>query len=431
MKKSMCRQRMKRRVCMRRISDTRMKMSSCRPPCVRLLMDTTTAIHGVAWCSSTSRLTSLNAANATTASCEMRDDMGVTFCTAAPPLVSYFCVHSTGSLKLGHFAMEPEILASEGGLALLRVPLGDESDSLDPNISEYFIYQAGIMGQSPTLTQLPHPRSYHLLDHHTSIVRHRDDDNSYIIASLCSEHTQHLGWVDIWRGILFCDVLIADGRRTLRYVPLPPPLVEKDGFCLGDLRAGRDIAVVNGFIKCIDLQVWVVPGSSTKDGGFTSDGWSATIWSMEITDSLSEPWYLDCEIDSSELCDSLPELKVDAGTAQPTLQRLHIGHPTLSLHDDGIVYFLAKIDHRDDHRNGWVLAVDTVKKTIQGVAEFGCERTLGFQLTYIASRISEYLLATPVICLRPLFFSCLNSVRQCTSALLPVLHRKHLTLSLL
>jgi hypothetical protein len=393
--------------------------------------------------------------NATTASCEMRGGKGiihVTFCTAAPPLVSYFCVHYSGSLKLSHFAVQPEIVASDGGLALLRVPLGDESDSLDPDISEYFIYHAGIMGQSPTLTELPHPRPYEFLDHHTSIVRHcpnrqRHHDNhdcahcSYTIASLCPAHTHHsyqyqlillhkdtmawsyetiptnketanshpcttntiniggkqgtVGWVDLWQGILFCDVLAAEGRRALHYVPLPPPFVEKRGVYMGPPRCCRDIAVVDGFIKCAHLQVRVVLGSSTYDGGFTSDGWSAALWSMEITDSLSEPWYLDCELDSTDLCDSLPELKVDPGTAQPTLQRLHIGQPTLSLQDDGVIYFLTKIDHRDDDRNGWVLAVDTAKKTIQSVAGFGCERTLGFELVYIASRIAEYLQATP------------------------------------
>jgi hypothetical protein len=116
---------------------------------------------------------------------------------------------------------------------------------------------------------------------------------------------------------------------------------------------------------------------------------------MKITDSLSEPWYLDYEFDSTELSDSLPELNVNAGTVQPTLQRLHIGQPTLSLEDDGVVYFLTKIDHRDDDRNGWVLAIDTAKKTIRGVAEFGCERTLGFILVYVASRISEYFKVTP------------------------------------
>lgn len=217
-----------------------------------------------------------------------------------------------------------------------------------------------------------------------------------------------MGWVDLWRGILFCDLLAADGRRTLRYVPLPPPLVENmcvpvlpsdvpgenKGFKMGTPRVHRDIVVVNGFIKCVDLQNREVPGSSTVDGGYTADGWSAALWSMKITASFSQKWKLDRELDSTEMCGSLPKLKVDAGMAQPTMQRLHIGQPTMSLEGDDMVYFLSKVDHRDDDRNGWVLAVDTAKKTLQGVAEFGCERTLGLGLVYTASRISEYLKVT-------------------------------------
>jgi hypothetical protein len=203
----------------------------------------------------------------------------------------------------------------------------------------------------------------------------------------------------LWHGI---NVLAPNGRRTLHYVPLPPPLVEKDGFRMGDASVFRNIAVVNGFIKCVSLQVRVVPELFTYDGGFTSDGWSATLWSLKITAKLSRKWKLDRELDSTEICDSLPKLKVEAGTAQPTLQRLHIGQPTLSLQDDDIVYFLTKIDHRDDDRNGWVLAVDTAKKTICGVAEFGCERTLGLGLVYIASEISEYLKVTPGNYISPL-----------------------------
>ncbi|CAM0877004.1 unnamed protein product [Alopecurus aequalis] len=365
--------------------------------------------------------------NATTASCEMRGGKGtihVTFCIAAPPLVSYFCLHYTDGLKLSHFEEEPEIVASEGGLALLCVHLDPgDSDCSDDEITQYFIYRAGAI---PSLTQLPDPRPHHLSKHDITILRHCPNRRrgrghraasdhhdcghcKYTIASL--RRTTHqtykltllhsdtmkwsceiiltdkdfhhssttnmitiggkrgtVGWVDLWRGILFCDVLAAEGRRALRYVPLPPSLVEnprvrlsrveKEHFRTGTPRVSRDIAVVNGFIRCVDLQG------------------PRRAWVVHLRRRIHRRWM------------------VDAGTAQPTLRTLHVGQPTLSLDDDGIVYFLAKIDHRDDDRNGWVLAVDTAKKTIHGVAEFGCERTLGLGLVYVTSRISEYFQAT-------------------------------------
>lgn len=378
--------------------------------------------------------------NATTATCKMRDGKGVihvTFCTAGPPLVSYFCVHCTGGLKLSELALEPEIIATEGSLVLLRVALGEVMNSMEPDISEYFIYRAGAEG--PSLTQLPHPGPIVLPQHpHVAIVRYcrkpRHDCShcNYTIASLyrgadgppesfylCLYRSDTMtwsretipdkevpnsclftsktitiggkrgtvGWVDLLQGIVFCDVLADTRQHTLHYVPIPSLLAERE-----DLSCpAADIAVVNGFISYIEMKVRVVPGSCSRYGAYTSDGWVAVKWTMKITDSLSDPWHLDCQLDSSEISDALPKLLVDADTPQPTLQTLHIGQPTLSLLENGVVYFLAKIDHRDQDRKAWVLAVDMETNKIQGVDEFGAERTLGLGPTFIASRVSAYL----------------------------------------
>lgn len=84
-----------------------------------------------------------------------------------------------------------------------------------------------------------------------------------------------VGWVDLWRGILFCDVLTADGQHTLRFISLPPPHVEDEVFDRGSPQISQDIAVINGVIKYIELHVRVVPGSSFGCGTYTLDGWSA------------------------------------------------------------------------------------------------------------------------------------------------------------
>lgn len=321
------------------------------------------------------------------------------------------------------------------------------TNSLNTDYSEYFVYHAGggATGREfPSLTQLPHPRPSLLLQDHVAIVRYCrnrrrrtgddhhgccSDCNDYTIASLYGPvaggppgtyyfslfrsdtmawtreivpdkdvpNSRHLtsktiaiggergtvGWVHLLQGIILCDVLAATDdttQRTLRYVPLPSLLREKNLSC-----PAADIAVVNGFISYIELGVRVVPGSWSRYSAYTADGWVTAKWTMKITDSLSEPWRLDCQLDSSEISDALPKLQVDADTPQPILQTLHIGHPTLSLEDNRVVYFLAKIDHRDTEHTAWVIAVDTVKKTIQGVAGFGAERTLGLAPVYIAN----------------------------------------------
>ena len=72
-----------------------------------------------------------------------------------------------------------------------------------------------------------------------------------------------------------------------------------------------------------------------------------------------------------------------------------MGHPTLSLHSDDIVCFMAKADQWDD--DAWVLAVDKKNKRLKVVAEFGAERTLGIGYAYMSSNISGYLRTAPGI----------------------------------
>jgi hypothetical protein len=74
----------------------------------------------------------------------------------------------------------------------------------------------------------------------------------------------------------------------------------------------------------------------------------------------------------------------------PVLSRLHTGHPALSLHDDDVVYIMAKVDHRD--QKAWILAVDMRNNTVRAVADFKSGRTAsGFRFTYLQSQISKHL----------------------------------------
>ncbi|KAI4998797.1 hypothetical protein ZWY2020_054139, partial [Hordeum vulgare] len=74
---------------------------------------------------------------------------------------------------------------------------------------------------------------------------------------------------------------------------------------------------------------------------------------------------------------------------------LCVGLPTLSLQNDAIVYFLAKIDFSPSQHTAWVLAVDMENETAEQVVEFPAERTYCVAQGYDASRISAYLQPTP------------------------------------
>ncbi|XP_051189200.1 uncharacterized protein [Lolium perenne] len=382
----------------------------------------------------------------------------VTFCTAHPPLVSYLCVHAT-AFDHTEFAVEPHIIATEtnGSLILLRFVIGrDPSDMMSIARRQYFIYDASVPSLKHLPHPGFHIFSEHAVaivrkcnkrsqgsrnDHHYSggfILRphgsSQEDHNcsnsncDYVLAAhsgFCQQsselclyqsdtetwsmlpvvlksytRTSHrtsktltiggdkgtVAWVDLSRNILLCDVL--DKNPNLRSLELPPPILPTDAQDLGTPRSVRDIALLGSFIKYVDLQPF--PLSST------SHAWKAAIWSIKTGSSSPKDWHMDYLLDSTEIPESsLPKLRVEEDSAQPTLSTLHIGLPLLSLLDDGIVYFLTKIDYRSISHVAWVLAVDMRNKTVQKVAEFSSRRTVGLALGYIASRISNYLKGAP------------------------------------
>jgi hypothetical protein len=60
-----------------------------------------------------------------------------------------------------------------------------------------------------------------------------------------------VAWVDLWNGILICDLLLLDSSQSLRYIPLPSPRVPT-------LRKGpplhvRDINLLGGYLRYFEM----------------------------------------------------------------------------------------------------------------------------------------------------------------------------------
>ncbi|TVU10621.1 hypothetical protein EJB05_44165, partial [Eragrostis curvula] len=324
----------------------------------------------------------------------------MTFWAARPPRVSCFTVHCPSSSA---FTDLPRIINTEDDLVLLRVSVRSRRKATGSN-EEYFVYQAGNNNKhkQPKLHRIPMPAHLDFSYVDPALLRCRVRDTFYV-AMICRQapyHEQHfavhlfkfnpkasgnwtamaidspketvyyntskaitiggslgsVGWVDLWRGILICDVFL--GNKQLRYIALPPPLAPKP--LRGSPSVARDIIV-------------------------------AVTRTMDLSKSDSR-WEDDCKINVSEVAlnNLALNIPVEVEDSNLTLMRLHAVYPALSSHDDGVVYIINKIQHHD--YEAWVIGADMRHRALKDVAYFGgIGRPVGYGFPYHQSGISKHL----------------------------------------
>ncbi|CAN6335264.1 unnamed protein product [Urochloa humidicola] len=231
-----------------------------------------------------------------------------------------------------------------------------------------------------------------------------------------------VGWVDLWRGILFCDVL--DEKPVLRDMPLPKPArCNRASFCRWSSYGHRDITVVTlpdqqsptqPTIRIKYVEMGTRPGavptsrrrqvhhsnssSESDDNDDVEYYWTATVWSMPVPIASWKDWTKDCKIDVANIvidnpkhCELLRAIDPEEASLSVTLKSLLTAYPTLGLGINGevVIYFLSKVDYMA--HEGWVIAVGAKDSKLQGIAKLDDRKNFSFRRYYCPTEISKYL----------------------------------------
>ncbi|KAF8650319.1 hypothetical protein HU200_063971 [Digitaria exilis] len=405
----------------------------------------------------------------------------VTLYTACPPVLSHLCVHCPGlQLPPADLNLAPKVIAADADFILLRVPVDIRGKSFH-YYNDYFVYSFS----HPKLDLLPKSCDSCFGDEELAILGCGGDKQQYVVAALEIRSpldeftfTLHLykpggswtsqpvsveeplrdkvcpvprtarklmyhntykviviggakgtiGWVDLWRGILFCDVLQESPK--LRDMPLPLPSKGNWGLFMNSCAYfHRDITVNQhkDSIKFVEMEI-IQPREVTKTPSksepvsyhewlhqqecppqpatcfFVPGRFKANTWSMPIPITSWDDWHLDCtaqlgdlQVDNPKHYQLLRKLMSSSGNKQETTEAtislgcLRMAYPALSMEDD-VVYLLTK--PASIGKMGMMIAVDLRKKELQGVAKLDSKKNTSFIRCYLASRISKHLKTT-------------------------------------
>ncbi|XBI73856.1 hypothetical protein VPH35_067514 [Triticum aestivum] len=344
----------------------------------------------------------------------------VSFEAVDPPAISLClvsCVDQTGD----RLAAPPRILGVTRGFVLLAITFSDSVNRYLRFI-DYFVYKAGPDFASLHLLARPYPSSFSpnmaailpvsdnsedfavIFPHveyfslesrkHYTLHIYRSDTNDWHSQVACiaeDNETRNardklllhntmsvayaekgiVGWIDLWWGILLCNVL--DKKPTIRFVPLPvPEPCDTSEFHLMfenlTPRPHCHVTIFNDLIKCVELDFHV------QDAFFNMKrakdyGWMAKTWTRSI---YSDVWCDGLTIDTSEISftdSSLPNLLPGMFDEENNLtwKKLTSAGPTLSLLDDNVIYIMAK--ESMCHPTAYVLTVDTKSLKLESGAQ--------------------------------------------------------------
>ncbi|XBI98675.1 hypothetical protein VPH35_018883 [Triticum aestivum] len=239
-----------------------------------------------------------------------------------------------------------------------------------------------------------------------------------------------LGWVDLWRGIVVCDVLEKD--PVLRFIPLPKPIpkADYDVHPESNARSVRDVVgFPNGVINFTEIE------HCSKWSKFISMRSFKTMAYLDFLDTIPDTkllGYHEEDIMEDEIKCAPDGWKIRTGfrgiswdywkkghalyvndiSAEPrlALQLLHLwdsnaekcrvrnlkttpGFPTFTIYGRAVVYLMCEVGA---NRNIWMLGVDLGNKSLEVIKPYCASRPYYDNPTFMSCAFSEYLNTAPI-----------------------------------
>ncbi|CAM0877710.1 unnamed protein product [Alopecurus aequalis] len=295
----------------------------------------------------------------------------VSFVFANPPRLSQFCVWCP-NLDDAPFSSAPTVVCSVEDTALIRVFLATkESAHYGPGLDGQY-YNLHTMGcsephstWSKKLLRAKIPTGFtakSAVIHPTKVIDLGDG---------------FLGWVDLSKGILICNVLNDTVATTASFVPMPK-LLPSNRELYGDQYSGRairDVTFSHGYIKCVEFEElvqlrattvhdpWDMPELHDSDlasspphdeeEAYDVVGWRLITWYRATN---SDGWRRGNMVHSDDLVGTVSLPQPGGGALNVPFKNLKTASPTLC-GDDDVVYLVSMLHEYD--QDMWIVAVDT------------------------------------------------------------------------
>ncbi|XBI12322.1 hypothetical protein VPH35_139206 [Triticum aestivum] len=213
------------------------------------------------------------------------------------------------------------------------------------------------------------------------------------------------GYVDLWKGVLICNVL--EEPVAARFIPMPNPLPDNqedyDERCATRI---RDVACADGLtITCVEMEDLYSSRTRTPDVLHDCDtdpteetdiwvGWRLVTWYREVS---WDYWRKGCVLHVDELgivslpphpaarTKPLPPKHLQPSSQDETLPLSHLETSCPILCGEDVVCLFSKKD--DYEHDSWIVAVDMRKKEVREMLPFYDEHPA----SYIFCALKKYI----------------------------------------